>query len=588
MSTNSYDGAGHLTQNVNPLGETITYQYDSQGNGKTILDVRGNPSTTFEYDSSGRPTLATMPTGVHAAFGYDSRGYQTTNQLRWVNPDDPNDVRILTASAGFDDAGRITNATALNGLSTTTLFNELNRPVQTTDPRGNTTTSTYDIRGNLIEVQYADGSVERTVYDANDQALVQVQRFMPGQVAYGTAMVYDPAGHLVSVQVLSNVVVAVDVIPNHGVAIASSRFVSVGGILSSNQTAYDAAGRITSKTDARGDTTRYEYDAAGNPTAVIDASGNRTEFDTTPPAARRSYGIRRAAKSITSMTSWAGSCGPSFRTVRPCKESMMMRTIATASSMSLGGVTETRLDAQGRTAAMVLPQVPNPQAGNVLTSPTYQFEHDAYGNVRTVRSPNGGETHFVYNELNQLVAHQFPTGEIERQEFEPYGRLGRATDFIGQVTEFTYDTLGRISAKKLYAAGASAPSQTLTLTYDALGRTSQISDSRGATAFTYDGFGRIAQLATPEGVLNYEYDLASGQRIRTYTVNSDIHYGYDSLGRLQTVTVVKRDGHVLSPAEVTTYNYDAVGNRLSVALPNGVTTRYTYDDKYRLTQNRAS
>jgi RHS repeat-associated protein len=70
---------------------------------------------------------------------------------------------------------------------------------------------------------------------------------------------------------------------------------------------------------------------------------------------------------------------------------------------------------------------------------------------------------------------------------------------------------------------------------------------------------------------------------RAYTVNSDVQYGYDELGRLKTVTVTKRNGTTLGTPEVTTYAYDAVGNRSSVTLPNGITTTYLYDSLNRMT-----
>ena len=72
-----------------------------------------------------------------------------------------------------------------------------------------------------------------------------------------------------------------------------------------------------------------------------------------------------------------------------------------------------------------------------------------------------------------------------------------------------------------------------------------------------------------------------GYMTRAYTVNSDIRYGYDPLGRLKTVTVLKRNGQTIN--ETTTYTYTALGSRESVALPNGGTTTYAYDSLNRLT-----
>ena len=52
---------------------------------------------------------------------------------------------------------------------------------------------------------------------------------------------------------------------------------------------------------------------------------------------------------------------------------------------------------------------------------------------------------------------------------------------------------------------------------------------------------------------------------------------------MQTVTVLKRNGSDLAPPEETRYTYDAVGNRETVTLPNGVVTTCRYDSLNRLT-----
>jgi len=103
------------------------------------------------------------------------------------------------------------------------------------------------------------------------------------------------------------------------------------------------------------------------------------------------------------------------------------------------------------------------------------------------------------------------------------------------------------------------------------------------TQFSYDFDGRVTQMNAPEGVINYTYDLPTGRLTGTCTANSQIAYAYDQLGRLSAVSVLERNGIVLTNAEVTTNTYDKVGNRSTVTLPNGVVTTYLYDSLNRLT-----
>src|SRR5262249_37315335 len=100
---------------------------------------------------------------------------------------------------------------------------------------------------------------------------------------------------------------------------------------------------------------------------------------------------------------------------------------------------------------------------------------------------------------------------------------------------------------------------------------------------TFDLDNRVASITSPEGAINYEYDPSTGSHTRTYTANSDIRYGYDEFGRLQTAAVVEEDGVALVTPLVTTYFYKSVGTIDHFTYPNGTETNYGYDLLNRLT-----
>jgi RHS repeat-associated protein len=140
-----------------------------------------------------------------------------------------------------------------------------------------------------------------------------------------------------------------------------------------------------------------------------------------------------------------------------------------------------------------------------------------------------------------------------------------------------------LNTNQFYAADSSVPNVVAAYNYDSQDRIQQVLEPRGTNAFTYDKQGHMLQIATPEGVVNYEYEPIEGRRVRTYTVNSDLRYGYDLLGRISTVTVMKRDGITLTTPEVTTNNYTALGSLQKVYFPNGAWTFYQYDLMNRVT-----
>ncbi len=581
-STVGYDSAGRMTRTVNSAGLAVDYQYDGQGHPVTAINARGVAAGQYSYDSAGRPAQALSPTGVKVGFSYDARGYQTGSLLNWVNPDNTNDVRVLTTRTDFDDAGRITNSVNPRGLATSMAFNDFNKPVRAVDALGNVTLNTYDIRGNLIETSNPDGTIVRAVYDANDRLVVKTERCLPGAPAYATLTIYDAVGRAVASQLLSNAVVAVDAATNSGGVIASSRFVSAGGVVSSNQVTFDAAGRMTSQLDARGALTRYEYSAAGLNTAVIDAQGNRTEYEY--DAAGHATLVRSAAgQEVHFLYDLSGRIVRRVYTDGSSSRTVYDDQTGTRSDIDeLGQARDRNYDTFGRLAEVVLPEVADPTAINARVRPRYTYENDLYGNLRSVRDPLGRLTHYERNEFNQLVSRTLPDGKTEHHGYDNYGRLNRNTDFNGQVTELLYDSMGRIAQENHYAPGATNSGKTITFSYDGLGRVSQVAEARGTTYYTYDSRDRITRIASPDGTVNYEYDSTTGSLIRTWTAHSDTRYGYDVQGRLSTVTMVQRHGQVLPQPEATSFTYDAVGNRLSVKRPNGVTTRYQYDDRSRL------
>lgn len=105
---------------------------------------------------------------------------------------------------------------------------------------------------------------------------------------------------------------------------------------------------------------------------------------------------------------------------------------------------ETKLyeyDTQGRLAAVQLPEVADPQDGDNMKRPRYEYEYDARGNQTVIRDPLGRETRFTYDEDGRMLSRTLPLGH------GPDGEEGTADDTDlpeGDFTEqFEYDEMGR-------------------------------------------------------------------------------------------------------------------------------------------------
>jgi len=598
VTRSGLDNAGRLLSKTNAAGNTTSFDYDSAGHRTKVTDAL-NHSTTFSHDIYGRPTAATNALnqlratagsdssgnlqfvqevgGIRMDFGHDANGNTTNTSFNWVNPNNTNQTQTLATITELDAANRVTRVTDPDGRSRMTLYDSDGRVTQSIDRMGNTNSYIYDALGNVIQTTYADGSVTRNVYDADNRVIYTDDRHLPGLTVNGNHNIYDPVGRVIRSERLANV--QIDISSDN---VPQSTLTSAGVILSASSTAYDDAGRVLAVTNALGAVTSYEYDDAGRQTAIIDALGNRADniYD---DGGR----LIASANALLQLTRYQYDAkGRRIATIFPDN------SYTTNSYNEIGQLmfvkdqagleTDYEYDNLGRMTAVIKPQVFDP-IGGTNANPQYSYQYDSYGNILSIRDPKGHQTKFNYDALGEPISRTLPLLQTNRQSYNALGQLDTSVDFKGQSNRFVYDSFGRVTTNLLYAAGSSVPSQTNVFIYDANGRLYQTIRPEGVSTFQYNIDGAVTNILSPEGRISYEYDPAMGWLTRAYTTNSDVRYGYDSLARLKTVSVVKRDGVPLSPPEVTTNLYTALGSLENVYFPNGTRSVYQYDVMNHLT-----
>ena len=187
-------------------------------------------------------------------------------------------------------------------------------------------------------------------------------------------------------------------------------------------------------------------------------------------------------------------------------------------------------------------------SGNVTT-----WERDIQGRVTKEIRANGSEMLSVYENTTS--------------------RLKRRTDAEVQHTDFTYyldDKLHEI----LYV-NPENPTPDVSFTYDAsYNRRSTMIDGNGTTTYSYHpvgalGAGWLASIDGPASndTISYSYDELG--RVRTRSINGiQLAASYDALGRAVSET---------SQLGGFTFDYEGITNRLkTVAYPNGQTANYSY------------
>ena len=241
---------------------------------------------------------------------------------------------------------------------------------------------------------------------------------------------------------------------------------------------------------------------------------------------------------------------------------------------------------------------PGTEGGTVSTSKIVfsKWSYDEDGNIKSYVDYRGNRTDFIYDlarnlEISRTEAAGTPVARTITTEWHPDFRVPTRITEPNRVTEFDYKTDDTrrcgVTAGRLCG---------LTVT-DARGPRRGTSNSR-TWSFAYDDDGQIERINGPRFIdkTRYEYD---GQGNLQSVINAAGHRttfsDYDDHGRPQTIVdpnrlettlVYDKRGRLVSQQvgeELTTYEYDGVGQLIKLTRPDGSFLRFTYDGAHRLT-----
>ncbi|MBO3103419.1 GH-E family nuclease [Cellulomonas fengjieae] len=548
------------------------YAYDALGNVTSVSTANGLSTTSYTYDALGR--LSRESTGPRVTtYTRDAAGRVTRQSVG-----DATGVLSYTRTE-YDTAGRavlVASGRTADERVTRHAYDEAGRLTATTDQRGSavgdpawSTTYTYDATGQVTSVAepltaVTDASGTRSSrpttrfgYDAFGRQSVVVD-----QTGARTTVAYDAGGRVASVT-------------------APRVTLADGSVTTPTVTrAYDAAGDLTSETDAAGRVTSHTYDVLG-----------RAATTTEPPATaggtpRVSTWTWSDAGDVTAMTD------PTGRKATWAYDKRGLRTSATSWDGTTAYTTTFAYDDAGRATAVTDPlgavtRLGYDTFGN-LTSATdadsvaVTVGYDALG--RQTRIASGGQTAVVeYDGVgNPVKKTRLGAGdaviETTTATYDPAGNQLTASGPLGTGGAWTWDAAGRMRSQ------ATAVGATTTLSYDAAGDLTRIVDPRGhATDITRDALGRPTTVVEPPTAAHPA--LAD----RTWTTSFDVVGNAVTAvepGGVRTTRTFDADGRVLTeagsgggaqPAE-RTYEYDASGRITGASHPDGV-QRFTYDGR---------
>ena len=421
----------------------------------------------------------------------------------------------------------------LVALTTTYLYDQLDRIIRETDPIGN-------------EVE--------TVYDANNKIAQVIGRYKRPDGSYDSRIlsnrVYDAADRLVS---------------------------DTDQLGHANTYTYDGMGNLLTERNATGNTVRYEYDGMGRPTAAIDGNGRKTI--TTYDLAGYALSVTNA-NGETIKTSYDALGRPSaitdalgFQTSMTYDANGNLTSITDANAKATAGTPGKQpTNTAGATVTKTYDELSRVTAELDANNKTTAYTYDLLGNRLTVADALNHVTTFVYDDLGRLVTTKDPLIEasadwVTTYSYDEAGNLLTKTDRRGQVTTYTYDNLNRVILVQ-YADGSVD-----THSYDIYGSRTKLANADVEYNFGFDAKNRLTSKTDVRGSttksLSWTYDASDHIHTKTGYDQEQTTYVYDGTQRL---VALQNPGYLQ-----VSYQYDPAGRPLNRILSNGVHTDYTYD-----------
>ncbi|MFB7608614.1 LamG-like jellyroll fold domain-containing protein [Streptomyces gardneri] len=543
LGARTYDGAGHLTRQTEAGGRTIAHTVDATGRTTAaVFDPNGlHRASTYTYDADDRLTEQTQ--------SIDGTG------------------RRLIESFEYDVAGNPLKATVTDGTTTRSsrqTYDQHGAPLTSVTPRGNTTTSRYDVLGRLVE--QTDPQIQAEEKGAAATAVTP--KSLVGYNTFGELTeTRDSRGSIVRTEVDSL---------GRPVAVTLPDYTPPGAataITATSRTAYDSLGRAVSTTDALGRTTTYAYDQLGNLTSVTDPAVDATVGTGALTAPGAAY--------FDGTTQSLGGGGISSFTWTPTG-------LQLSATDQTGSRSEATYDELGRrlTATTVERR---PQTQNL----TSRFTWDDADNLTHSTSPSGRTTRTEYSTAGEILKVTDPAGGVTSSAYDGLGRLTETKDPTGRRSTTAYDASGLPTAVTDYGTG-STPLRTATSEFDADGNLTAAVDANGArTTYTYDALGQLTKQVLPVSATKsitttFGYDAAGNRTRLTDGRGKATYYTFNVWGLPESTIEPATSQHWTADVRTWTTLYDAVGRPVTELLPGNVKRQRTYDDLDRLTNETGS
>jgi YD repeat-containing protein len=454
--------------------------------------------------------------------------------------------------------------------------------------------------------------IVRYVYDAVGQL-----RFSIDDAGAVSEFRYDALGQTVQSRQYA---ITVNLSANASEAdVAAAVAGQTGGNVRITSNAYDAAGRISSVTDAAGKSEYYGYDALGQRTSLTNKLGNVWTY--AYDAAGRLVEENTPVVSVSSIT-LAGDVTQANRSVRTTITYDALGNVLTRTEDATGPtprITQYAYDSRGNQVQITFPDAwkideTTQQYVASGVTPTIKVTYNALGQAVVQEDVRGKFTYKVYDSLGRLAVDIDAEGYASAYSYNSYGEQTQLRRYASKTTltaiaGFTSGTAVQLSqlTGSVLTANASQD-RTLDTRYDSLGRKIEIketaltyyrADGSSATGspttqFSYNSYGDLTRtsvlLDQANNVWAHSYQYYDDLGRNTLSVDAQGYVSRTTFDAYGQVTEVKQYARGLSAAQlaalttqtppsapaagtaelgydrVVSFTYDAMGRKASEAV----------------------
>jgi RHS repeat-associated protein len=546
---------GPVTLTRLPLGETETVEFDRIGREISRTDALGNKTATKHVvGPRGSSVTTTSPMGYVQTTTLDvlDREVETSD-----NGDETSGhprTRVLSKKV-YDIQSRVVEEVDGLGLRTAYKYDDLDRPTEITDPKGNAVTYTY-LSGGLEIRQALNGSPRSIIYMNARSEPISIVHHPDSDVGSNERSLqeehaYDGRGNIIA-KTWSDI----DTSGKSHVREAELTVFGVNGTITTQTTiGHTAAGADKVQRS-------FTYDIFGNVYTYLKETSYSDGRHFSHPGPIDIFD--KANKLVTS------------RNQLGQEEHRAYDADARLSQLTRldGSKVQYAYDGAGR-----LNQTTYPSSGRSLRT------YDADGRLVKV-SQAGEDVAYTYSLDGTEVGVRNSDGKVQTRLLDAFGRVVEETDAVGNTTKTAFDSYGNVSSRSKggeeikYRYGPSKHTKMQLLS------TQQSGQASATTSYAYDGFGRVRKTTVEYGksgklLMDTTQTHDYKGRVTAMTTVSELVkeleskrvLEYDGLGQLIRDT---RSGESGRGEEATTYEYDGNSN-VVVADINGTRSTSSFN-----------